>query len=181
MSSPTEILFTVGDATVEETTGIVDKVRGQLAQAHKFDPADKQALRIRNSVEQFQRFKAIFNMIALFVWIGAQGEAIQVEERLLLKDVPVRAAMLTDFQTLGPGSTLGEAVEHLLAGTQQDFPVVADGRAVGVLTREALMAGLAQSGRDSRVADAPLRELGAVEADTPLVPAVAQLRQESRP
>lgn len=70
------ILFTVGDATVGETEQIVAKVRQQLASAHKFDPEDKQALRIRNSVEQFQRFKAIFNMIALFVWIMGAGTIV---------------------------------------------------------------------------------------------------------
>jgi putative ABC transport system permease protein len=70
------MLFTVGDATVEETQHIVDKVRNQIAESHKFDPEDKQALRIRNSVEQFQRFKAIFNMISLFVWIMGAGTIV---------------------------------------------------------------------------------------------------------
>ena len=32
--------------------------------------------------------------------------------------------MLTEFTALGRGRTLGEAVERLLAGSEQDFPVL---------------------------------------------------------
>jgi putative ABC transport system permease protein len=70
------LMFTVGDATVEETKDIIAKVKGQLAESHNFDPEDKQALRIRNNVEQFQRFSAIFNMISIFVWIMGIGTII---------------------------------------------------------------------------------------------------------
>jgi Zn-dependent protease/CBS domain-containing protein len=120
-------------------------------------------------------------LIALFVWIGAEGEAAQVQERLMLKGVPVVEAMLTDFRTLAPRDTLGHAAELLLAGTQQTFPVESDGQLVGVLTREALLSGLAQGGRETRVADVPLRALGRVEAGAPLVPAVARLREAGEP
>src|SRR5262249_42343089 len=120
-------------------------------------------------------------LIAFFVWIGAQGEAIQVEERVMLRDTPVRAAMLTDFQSLAPTDTLRHAAELLLAGSQPDFPAFDDGRAVGVLTRGALMAGLSRSGPETRVADAPVRELGTVEAGSSLEAAVARLRQGEGP
>ena len=89
-------------------------------------------------------------LIALFVWIGAESEAVQVEERLVLKGVPVRAAMVTEYRTLVPYDTLGHAADLLLAGTQHDFPVVtADGRSAGVLTRSDLMGGLSR-GRPRR-------------------------------
>src|SRR5207249_4524275 len=111
----------------------------------------------------------------------AEGEAAQVQERLMLKGVPVSEAMLTDFRTLEPTDTLGHAAELLLAGTQQNFPVESDGQLVGVLTREALLAGLAHGGRETRVADVPLRELGRVGAKELLVPAVARLREAGVP
>jgi Zn-dependent protease/predicted transcriptional regulator len=123
----------------------------------------------------------ILLLIALFVWIGAESEAVQVEERLVLKDVPVRAAMLTEFMTLMPDDTLGHAADLLLAGSQHDFPVVADGRVTGLLTRADLMNGLARGGRDARVADFAKAALGTVEAGAPLVPAVARLREGEGP
>ncbi len=120
-------------------------------------------------------------LIALFVWIGAEAEARQVEERMVLKNVPVRAAMLTDFYTLSPDDTLGHAAELLLAGTQQDFPVLMDSRPQGVLTRSAFLDGLSREGREGLVANAPLVELKQVQAGDPLVPAVAQLREAGEP
>jgi Zn-dependent protease len=120
-------------------------------------------------------------LIALFVWLGAEAEATQVQERIAMRDVPVRAAMMTEFATLTPGDTLGRAADLLLAGSQQDFPVVIDGQLGGVLTRQALLAGLSQGGRDSLVGDADLVPLRQTEIDAPLIDAVAQLRAQGEP
>ncbi|MDG3003735.1 site-2 protease family protein [Paludisphaera mucosa] len=119
--------------------------------------------------------------IALFVWIGAEAEAVQVAERAALKDVPVRDAMLTDFQILHPEEKLGRAAELLLAGAQQDFPVVDDGGAALVLTRARLMAGLAARGPEAPVREFAEAAAPAVAADGPLVVAVAMLRERAAP
>ena len=47
--------------------------------------------------------------------------------------------MITEFGTVAPDDSLTRAVEHVLAGCQQDFPVVENGRVVGVLTRADLL------------------------------------------
>jgi Zn-dependent protease/CBS domain-containing protein len=120
-------------------------------------------------------------LIALFVWIGAEAEASQVQERIAMRDVSVRAAMMTDYATLTPGDTLGRAADLLLAGSQHDFPVVIDGQLGGVLTRQALLAGLSQGGRDSLVGDAALVRLGRAEIDSPLIAAVQRLREGGEP
>ncbi len=91
--------------------------------------------------------------IALFVWIGAGQEASVVQMKSALAGIPLRRAMLTHFRTLTPTSTLGNAVDLLLTGSQQDFPVVANGRVVGMLTRSDLVKALGQSGRTASVAD----------------------------
>ncbi|MEW4568207.1 site-2 protease family protein [Tautonia sp. JC769] len=123
-------------------------------------------------------------LIALFVWIGAEAEARQVEERVNMKGAFVRDAMLTDYQTLSPDDSLGHAAELLLAGSQQDFPVVEDDdrhRPIGVLTRSSLMDGLSKAGRDGRVADFAQPTLGTIALDSPLVPALARLREGEGP
>jgi Zn-dependent protease len=127
-------------------------------------------------------FHPILMLIALFVWIGAEGEAVQVEERVVLKGVPVRDAMLTEYRTIAPYDTLGVAADLLLAGTQHDFPVLApDGQVVGLLTRSDLMTGLSQGGREARVADFVKTEVGNVEAGAPLGPALTRLRAGEGP
>ncbi|HET7038490.1 MAG TPA: site-2 protease family protein, partial [Gemmatimonadales bacterium] len=78
--------------------------------------------------------------IALFVYLGAQGEAQQVELRLAIDGVTVGHAMMTRFTALPATATLGDAAQELLAGAQQDFPIVADGgRLVGLLSRAVLV------------------------------------------
>ena len=95
----------------------------------------------------------ILIFIALFVWIGAGQEATTAQMKSALAGIPLRRAMLTHFRTLTPTSTLGEAVDFLLTGSQQDFPVVANGRIEGMLTRSDLVKALARSGRTASVAD----------------------------
>ena len=117
-------------------------------------------------------------LIALFVWIGAEGEARMVQERVTLRGIPVRAAMLTDYKILNPSSTLGQAAELLLAGAQQDFPVMGEGQPDRLLTRSNLMAALAAGGRDGLVGSASLLKLGHVGVEDSLAPALIRLREE---
>lgn len=86
--------------------------------------------------------------IALFVWIGASQEASTTQMKAAMAGTPVRAAMLTDFRHLDSGDTLAHAVRLILAGSQQDFPVMEAGRVAGILTRSDLLLALAEHGPD---------------------------------
>ena len=97
--------------------------------------------------------------IALFVWLGAMGEASMVQMRSALAGMPVQRAMVTDFRVLAPDDRLARAVEHVLAGFQQDFPVLDHGRLAGVLTRSGLLSALAQRGQDAPVSEVMLRDV----------------------
>jgi Zn-dependent protease len=102
--------------------------------------------------------------IALFVWIGAGQEASMTQMKSALAGIPLRRAMLTHFRTLAPTNTLADAVELLLTGSQQDFPVVANGRVEGILTRNDLVKALARRGRSATVADSMIRDCPTAEA-----------------
>jgi Zn-dependent protease len=102
--------------------------------------------------------------IALFVWIGAAQEASMAQMKSSLAGIPVMRAMITDFQTLTPRDPLARATERILAGSQQDFPVVDNGQVVGILTRHDLIVGLTQHGRDTLVGDTMQREFETLDA-----------------
>jgi CBS domain-containing protein len=113
--------------------------------------------------------------IALFVWIGAAQESSMVQMKSALAGIPLRRAMLTHFRTLTPSSTLGDAVDLLLTGSQQDFPVVANGRIEGMLTRSDLVKALPQFGRDAPVARS-MRECPSADASEMLERVFARLQ-----
>ena len=106
--------------------------------------------------------------IALFVWIGAGQEAGAAQFRSELAGARVRDAMLTSFSTLAPEDPLARAVDLVMAGSQQDFPVLQRGRVVGVLTRQRLLGALAQSGRWVPVGTSMDREFALADADESL-------------
>jgi len=91
--------------------------------------------------------------IALFVWLGAAGEAQAAQTEAFLDGVPVRRMMITDVQTLDPADPISRAVQFILDGFQQDFPVVQNGTVHGMLTRSAMLKALAEHGEATKVGD----------------------------
>jgi Zn-dependent protease len=101
--------------------------------------------------------------IALFVYIGAQQEAYLAQVRSALRGIPVRDAMITRFRSVSPDDTLELAIDELLAGYQEDFPVVNQGRLIGMLMRQDLLKALSQGGRDTPVRDCMRVDCATVE------------------
>jgi Zn-dependent protease/predicted transcriptional regulator len=98
-------------------------------------------------------FNPILVFIALFVWIGAQSEARMVTLKSALDGIPVKQAMLTNFNVLSQDDSLAKVIDYVLSGDQKDFPVVADGQVVGVLLQSALLEGLRKNGEATLVGD----------------------------
>jgi Zn-dependent protease/predicted transcriptional regulator len=114
--------------------------------------------------------------IALFVWLGASQEASMVQMRSALTGIPVMRAMITDFRTLRPDDPLSRAIEYVVAGFQQDFPVVDGERVIGILTKKDFAAGLAERGPESRVGDAMQTEFITVSPREMLQSAFSKLQ-----
>jgi Zn-dependent protease/CBS domain-containing protein len=117
--------------------------------------------------------------IALFVWMGASEESAMVQMRSSLGGIPVQRVMLTDFRRLGADDTLATAVDHILAGWQQDFPVVFGDHVLGILTREDLIKAIARQGTGAPVRDAMRRDVESVDSHDMLERAVATLRSSN--
>jgi len=117
-------------------------------------------------------------LIALFVWIGATQEASAVEMRASFEGVLVREAMLTDYRTLSPQDPLTTATQLLLAGSQQDFPVVEHGRAVGLLRHADLFRALRERGDATSVGSVMVTDYDIVSPEEGLEAALARVRPE---
>ena len=115
--------------------------------------------------------------IALFVWMGAEQESAAAQMHNSLGSIPVQQAMLINFRVIQPDDTLAKAVEHVLDGWQQDFPVVFGERVLGMLTREDLMRAISQGGVDNLVRAAMNRDIVTVDSHEMLEHALAAMRE----
>lgn len=157
-------------------------LRALLATRLEYTQATQYAAHVGQAMALLFGFVGLFYdpfllFIALFVWMGAEAEAGMVQMRVSLGGIPVQRVMLKDFQTLHPHEPLSVAVEHILAGWQQDFPVVFGDRVMGVLTRESLLKALAQGGSDIPVRDAMERDFHIVDSHDMLQQAVSKLHE----
>ena len=108
-------------------------------------------------------FNPFVLFVALFVFLGAREELRMVQMRTAFQGVPVRSAMMTRFSVLAPADTLGQAADELLAGAQQDFPVVVGTTVVGMVDRAGLLQALSERGREARIDAIMRRGFPAVE------------------
>jgi CBS domain-containing protein len=93
-------------------------------------------------------------LIAIFVYTGAGQEGQLVQLRRAFADLTVDRAYSRQARTLGPQSTLQEAVDLTLTSFQSEFPVRDGEQLVGLLTYPRLVEALNQRG-----ADTPVREV----------------------
>lgn len=118
--------------------------------------------------------------IGVFVYLGAQAEAHQARTRFALAGVRVRDAMMTRFRALEPTDTLQVAVDELLAGWQQDFPVIEGGRVRGMLVRSDLVKALKAQGAHCPIGQVMRENLLTVHADEPVHAVVTKMRSLGR-
>ncbi len=145
-------------------------LRSLLATRMEFSQATAIAARLGQFLAIVFAFVGLFwnpmlVFIALFVWIGAVQESGMARIKSELGGLPMQRVMITDFHSLAPSDPLSRAVEYVIAGFQQEFPVVdADGTLVGLLTRPDLIAALAAKGPTTVVSDVMQREFETAES-----------------
>lgn len=120
-------------------------------------------------------------LIAFFVWVGGSAESRHAQEQAGIGAMLVHGAMLTRFRALPASATLDDALRALLAGSQPDFPVVENGKTVGVLSRADLLQGLAARGPAASVGEVMRPDAIIVDENDPLVGALDKMRETNSP
>jgi Zn-dependent protease/CBS domain-containing protein len=119
-------------------------------------------------------------LIAFFVWAGAEQEAASAQMKSSFAGVPVREAMLVQFQVLYPTESLGGVARRMLAGTQKDFPVVNGmGQVLGILTHSGFFDALAHHGDEAPVTVAMTEDFDTAEASESMESVLNRARPES--
>jgi Zn-dependent protease len=124
------------------------------------------------------KFNIILVAIAVFIYMAASGEEMQVDIRETLKKFRVRDILARDFMTIKSDATLAKALELVFHSHQEDFPVVDGGELVGLLTRQDLMKSVHQFGVTRPVSEAMRKNFPRIK-ETDLLLKVQALIQES--
>jgi Zn-dependent protease/predicted transcriptional regulator len=120
-------------------------------------------------------------LVALFVFLAAGEEHAIVRSRASLGGLPVHAAMISQFEVLDANDSLQHAVDLLMAGSQQDFPVLSGETPVGLLTRAELLQALRHSGAQTPVREVIAPDHPVVGPGEPLEDALQRMREHRRP
>lgn len=92
-------------------------------------------------------------IIAVFVYMAASNEGVQVELKEVLKKYHVSDILPDKFVSLKQDVTLSNVLEIIFHKHQEDFPIVENGQLVGFLTRNDIISSLHQHGAGIRVCD----------------------------
>ena len=110
----------------------------------------------------------ILVFMAMFIYLGALQEGVAARGRQLTQGIPVRAAMMTRFETLGHGDCVRDAANLLLATSQEDFPVMHGEQVIGLLGRTGMIRALANEGAEAYVAGVMERDYLVLEPNLDL-------------
>jgi Zn-dependent protease/predicted transcriptional regulator len=110
----------------------------------------------------------VLMFVGLFIFLAAGQESMAVQTATLTTGKRARDAMISRFEVLSHGDSVGRAADVLLATSQQDFPVMGGSEVIGLLTSRQLLEGLASKGRDHYVAEIMSREFASVQAEAGL-------------
>ncbi len=121
-------------------------------------------------------------LIAVFIFFGASGEQQIVRQREMTRGLAVSDVMgkRERTETVTPYHTFGQVLDSVIHGYQEDFPVVdEDGRLVGMITRNEIMAAAHSPDRFRNVRDLMRTDVPTISPDADLFTDGARILQES--
>ena len=122
-----------------------------------------QALALLMGAWAFSKGMFLLSVIAIFIYMAAESEALFVQMRFATSGIPVSSAMVTRFDTLNHHATLDQAIDALLGTSQHEFPVLDDnGGFAGLLTKHDLLVALRKAGPEMPVRDVMITGLPAL-------------------
>ncbi len=93
-------------------------------------------------------------VIGFFIFLGAKGEYEMVKYHDILNNYTVKDIVKTDYEKLDENETLGTAAEKLAHISTSGFVITSDGEYSGILTKNDLIRGLNNYGKEGQIKNA---------------------------
>ncbi|OGW75476.1 MAG: hypothetical protein A2Z72_07210 [Omnitrophica bacterium RBG_13_46_9] len=92
-------------------------------------------------------------VIAVFIYMAASSEEMQVDIRETLKKFYIKDIMPSRFLTLQKDTTVSKVLELIFHSHQEDFPIVEGDRMIGFVTRSDIINGIHTLGTSGNIYD----------------------------
>jgi Zn-dependent protease len=120
----------------------------------------------------------ILVLIALFILVAGQQEASLAQMKDMTRGLPVVEAMSFDFHMLHPYDSIEDAAQLLMHGYRGDFPIVTDGKVVGMLLHRDVLKAVVNHDVDLFVEDLMHKDFPTIAENEPLTNAIEMMSRE---
>ncbi len=115
-------------------------------------------------------------LIGIIIFGGASSESEAAVVSSKLENITVGELMITDFKTISPDEPLTAVVEKSLHTFQNDFPVVSNGKFVGVLMRSSVIESLYHRLHERKVGEIARQNFPTITPDETAANALTTMR-----
>jgi len=98
-------------------------------------------------------------IIAVFIYMAASSEELQVNFRETLKKFSIKDIMSADFIKLNKNATLAKVLELMFHSHQEDFPVMDGDEMIGFVTRNDIINGVHRLGKAGEIREVTRRNV----------------------
>jgi Zn-dependent protease len=157
-------------------------LRAMLAMKMEYLQATHIAVSVGQAFAIFFFFYGLFYnfwlaLIGIFIYMGAEGEEHDTIIRRALRKTPVGQALITSFNHLSPDDSLQDAMNIACHGLQMDFPVMQDGKLVGILPKERFLRAMRDYPPDTLIGSVMNTEFITLSDTDPLAEAYNRIHE----
>ena len=118
-------------------------------------------------------------IIGIFVYFAASHEEAEVDIKTTLAKYKVADVLSGEYRTVTGDTTLSQVLDIVMHSHQEDFPVVENGKLVGLLTRLAIIKSVHQFGKEKKVSEIMRKGFPTISVDDPLKKAHLLMQESS--